>query len=287
MAFAREIFQQIKNHIRFQQAEKEKDSHYTILGSTLVRISNHCTHMKVWENYFEKNPKYEGMKIVSIVFEDEGSTFTKQCLQLVNRRDNPIVVGEYVYHSASLSKLEIKSIIKSLQEMDYSNTYKDATKKCLFYPRLSVNPPPPYKVPDKIAQHIGNDLFNKLRNYREWNGITNENKQYKNMNKKNTIRLTESDLKRVISESVKKVLKEEYTTDSNIDDFKSRAYGLSENYIRNMHRLLKENEDILPQGLISETHNVILAVRDFKENFEYEVQSKAYGIPIDKTRVKY
>ena len=69
MAFAREIFQQIKNHIRFQQAEK--DSHYTILGSTIVRISNHCTHMKVWENYFEKHPKYEGMKIVSIVFEDE------------------------------------------------------------------------------------------------------------------------------------------------------------------------------------------------------------------------
>ena len=109
----------------------------------------------------------------------------------------------------------------------------------------------------------------------------------KNMNKKNTIRLTESDLKRVISESVKRVLKEEYTTDSNIDDFKSRAYGLSENYIRNMHRLLKEHEDILPQGLISETQNVIFAVRDFKENFEYEVQSKAYGNPIDKTRVKY
>lgn len=30
------------------------------------------------------------------------------------------------------------------------------------------------------------------------------------MNKKNTIRLTESDLKRVISESLKRVLKEDY-----------------------------------------------------------------------------
>lgn len=116
--------------------------------------------------------------------------------------------------------------------------------------------------------------------------ITTENIDRK-MSKKNTIRLTESDLKRVISESVKKVLKEEYTTDSNIDDFKSRAYRLSENYIRNMHQLLKEHEDILPQGLIGETHNVIFAVKDFKENFEYEVQSKAYGNPIDKTRVKY
>lgn len=125
MAFAREIFQLIKNYIRFQQAEKEKDSHYTILGSTLVRISNHCTHMKVWENYFEKNPKHKNMKIVSIVFEDDGPTFTNECLQLVNRRDKPIVVGEYVYHSSSLSKFEIKSIIKNLQEMDYTNLGND------------------------------------------------------------------------------------------------------------------------------------------------------------------
>jgi hypothetical protein len=40
------------------------------------------------------------------------------------------------------------------------------------------------------------------------------------MNKKNTIRLTESDLKRVISESVKRVLKEEgfYDLDCTIKD---------------------------------------------------------------------
>lgn len=251
MAFAREIFQQIKNHIRFQQAEKEKDSHYTILGSTLVRISNHCTHMKVWENYFEKNPKYEGMKIVSIVFEDEGSTFTKQCLQLVNRRDNPIVVGEYVYHSANLSKLEIKSIIKSLQEMDYSNTYKDATKKCLFYPRLSVNPPSPYKVPDKIAQHIGNDLFNKLRNYREWNGITNENKQYKNMNRKNTIRLTESELKRVITESVKSILKEydDNYVDADISNDYNGGYDNNKGYVsESFETVLDSLTDLVSQS---------------------------------------
>lgn len=59
MAFAREIFQQIKNYFRFQRAEKEMDSHYTILGNTLVRVSNHCTYMYVWDNYFEKIPKIE------------------------------------------------------------------------------------------------------------------------------------------------------------------------------------------------------------------------------------
>lgn len=184
--------------------------------------------MKVWENYFEKKPKHKNMKIVSIVFEDDGPTFTNECLQLVNRRDKPIVVGEYVYHSSSLSKFEIKSIIKNLQEMDYTNLYKDTTKKCLFYPRVSINPPLPYKMPDKIAQHIGNDLFSKLRNYREWNGITNENKRYKNMNRKNTIRLTESELKKVITESVKSILKEGYEDPDFTNEFREIADALNQ-----------------------------------------------------------
>ena len=54
MAYAREIFIAIKQKIRFQQADKEADSHYTVLGNTLVRISNHCTWMKIWDNYLQK-----------------------------------------------------------------------------------------------------------------------------------------------------------------------------------------------------------------------------------------
>ena len=57
MAYAREIFIAIKQKIRFQQADKEADSHYTVLGNTLVRISNHCTWMKIWDNYLQKNPQ--------------------------------------------------------------------------------------------------------------------------------------------------------------------------------------------------------------------------------------
>lgn len=54
---AREAFITIKQKIRFQQTDKEADSHYTILGNTLVRISNHCTWMKIWDNYLQKNPQ--------------------------------------------------------------------------------------------------------------------------------------------------------------------------------------------------------------------------------------
>lgn len=85
MAEAREIYNAIKEKIRFQQSEKGKDSHYTILGNTLVRVSNHCTTMKTWENYFEKHPKQIKMNILSLVFEDNGvhkDTFDSHILQI-------------------------------------------------------------------------------------------------------------------------------------------------------------------------------------------------------------
>ena len=50
MAYEREIFQKIEEKIRFQRANKGSDSHHTILGNTIVRISNHCTWMKVWDD---------------------------------------------------------------------------------------------------------------------------------------------------------------------------------------------------------------------------------------------
>lgn len=71
---------------------------------------------------------------------------------------------------------------------------------------------------------VANVLINHLKNNTGVSGsgksqLTDNNKTdincSKNMNKKNTIRLTESDLKRVISESVKKVLRERYEDESN------------------------------------------------------------------------
>lgn len=167
MAQAQEIFIAIKQKIRFQQAEKEKDSHYTILGNTLVRISNHCTYMNTWENYLDKHPKCKGMKIASIVFEDGGSTFSEECLYTVQQREKPIVVTEYVYSSSSLQKADIKEIIGSLQKMDYTNEYSEPTNTIQAITRVSKNPP---------------------------------------ITESKTRTITESQLKRIISESICKVL---------------------------------------------------------------------------------
>ena len=140
MAHSREIFIKIKQVIRFQQSNKEADSHYTVIGNTLVRISNHCTWMKTWDNFFKENPKMKGKPIVSIVFEDSGSTFDSECLFSLEYRRRPIKVKEYVYNSTELSKQDITLIIKGLQQITRSNNYVDFTHKCKPYNRISVSP---------------------------------------------------------------------------------------------------------------------------------------------------
>ena len=140
MAYAREIFIAIKQKIRFQQADKEADSHYTVLGNTLVRISNHCTWMKIWDNYLQKNPQDAKRNILSLVFEDGEDTYTEECLFTVTERKKPIRVTEYVFNSASLSKQDIKMIIGSLQQMMTTNKFNEPTGKGERFDRISVNP---------------------------------------------------------------------------------------------------------------------------------------------------
>lgn len=140
MAYAREIFITIKQKIRFQQADKEADSHYTVLGNTLERISNHCTWMKIWDNYLQKNPQDAKRNILSLVFEDGEDTYTEECLFTVTERKKPIRVTEYVFKSASLSKQDVKMIIGSLQQMMTTNKFNEPTGKGERFDRISVNP---------------------------------------------------------------------------------------------------------------------------------------------------
>ena len=140
MAYARKIFIAIKQKIRFQQADKEADSHYTVLGNTLVRISNHCTWMKIWDNYLQKNPQDAIRNILSLVFEDGEDTYTEECLFTVTERKKPIRVTEYVFKSASLSKQDVKMIIGSLQQMMTTNKFNEPTGKGDWFDRVSVNP---------------------------------------------------------------------------------------------------------------------------------------------------
>ena len=213
MAFAREIILQILQNIRFRVPQKgERDSYYTILGNTLVRVSNHCTYMYVWDNYFEKNPKHKGMNIVSLVFEDNGNTATTDGLVLKRSRNSPIVVNEYVFpchgNGQYINKNDIKTIISDLLNIGKTNIYKDNTSKSRYFKRVSINP-----TSQNISMNQnGNQIFTPNSNNTNWGyGIdsVSENKQYKtNVNMKQIVKLTESDLHKVIKESVKKILQE-------------------------------------------------------------------------------
>ncbi len=239
MAFAREIFIQIKNVIRFQQSEKESDSHYTVLGNTLVRVSNHCTYMYVWENFFKIHPKQRGMKILSLVFEDNKDTFHPNCLVTQHNLSKPIMVEEYVYplHSNPqyLSKVDVNAIIKSLQNLERTNRFNEPTGKAQRYVRKSLNPTTQNITTDNSGIPTfssefgyGDDAVSESKN--------NESKNTKNM-KKNTIKLNENQLRNIVAESVKKVLKE------NSSDTDSEIYQAITSFMDEIHRIITTDRE--------------------------------------------
>ena len=189
MAFSREIIKKVLQYVRFRVPQtEEKNSYYTEIGNTLVRVSNHCTWLYKWDEILEKNPKWKGKPIVSIVFEDSGNTFSNKCLVLRRFRMKPIKVMEYVYplqgNPQFITPQDERLIINGIKQIQ-GGKYTDLTNKCS-EPILRISQNPPDVPPTKTMNN-------------------NENKQYKSntkMNKK-IIRLTESDLHKIVKESVK------------------------------------------------------------------------------------
>lgn len=129
MAFSREIIKKILQYVQFRVPQsEEKNSYYTVIGSTLVRVSNHSTRLYVWDDMLEKNSKWKGLPIVSIVFEDIKDTFDEdECLTLKRFRRKPIKIKEYVYNLQGnpqfLTPQDEKLIIQSIRKIDNGQIY--------------------------------------------------------------------------------------------------------------------------------------------------------------------
>lgn len=109
-----------------------------------------------------------------------------------------MVLHEYVYYGKKMENIEnpLSQIVNSIIGYLQTGKYKDTT--CV----AMVNTSPKQtsvQTPAPITGTTQNMQNNK----------TDKNES-KNMNRKNTIRLTESELKKVITESVKNILKEGY-----------------------------------------------------------------------------
>ena len=97
------------------------------------------------------------------------------------------------------------------------------------------------------------------------NNKTNKN-ETKNMNRKNTIRLTESELKKVITESVKKILKE----NNESFDFRKELLRITQIYLRDLKGYAEGYRDVIDDDmeLNDAIYQAIGSVCDLRDTLE-------------------
>lgn len=186
------------------------DSFYLIrkrsgnLLPTQIRLSNHGTYLETWVDREELGESIERLNPafcinISIVFVDEGEDLTNDCKGMPNcegceiepcipqtfegqdELGRPFKVLQYVYNSRCIRNKYINGITKAIMEASIKGEYKD--------PLANL-----YRAAKEKELHSST----KEQNNQELN-----TEQY--MNKK-LIRLTESDLHRIVEESVDRVL---------------------------------------------------------------------------------
>ena len=169
---------------------KAKNSYYKALNSRtgvngkipLGRISNHKTHCVTWlgdVNDLGTAMRFPANYYFSIVIENEPSLKDEN----IPSRVRPFTVHEYTFKQEELEESDIHAIIQDVKGIFTTGEFANSTGKGKYDP-----------VKAKVVQQTPPST-------------TNESKTNKNMNK-NVIKLNEAQLRKVIVESVKKVLNE-------------------------------------------------------------------------------
>lgn len=193
------------------------DSFYLIregnnsIKPTQIRISNHGTYIRSWVDRDElgdsvnrANPAF--CTNISIVFVDENKDLTDDCKGMQDCENCEIVsckpqtfegqdqigrpysIIQYVYSSKHIKRQYINGLTKAIAEASVKGEYVDPLRNI-------------YRAAKQKEFHSST----KSQNNRQ---KLTESKQYNTNMNKNKIRLTESQLHRIIKESVKNVLNE-------------------------------------------------------------------------------
>lgn len=179
-----------------------------------IRLSNHGTYLETWTDRKELGDSVDRIDPahsinISIVFIDNGKSITDDCESQVNCEGcalpvckpqtfagqneigRPFKVYQYVYQSDTIAPRYINALAKSIFHARHSGEYIDPLKDL---PRAAK--PKEFDSTNMPQQ--------KKPQYKQ-----TENKQYnKKANMKRTIKLRESELRRMIAESVKGVINE-------------------------------------------------------------------------------
>lgn len=234
-----------------------------------IRLSNHGTYLRTWvdrtnlENSNERLQDPSHCINISIVFIDDGKDLTNDCegqtncdnCQITpcipqtfdgqNDLGHPFQVQQYTYCSRTIRKRYLKGIVGAIIRALRTGKYTDPLSKV-------------------TKRKAANKTLDSSYPITPQNNKTDKNES-KNMNRKNTIRLTESELKNIITESVKNILKEDIAQYSTIpyevqrnelvDDI---VYAI-DNIIRTLPELSEMNysDNNTAQFIIKKAHSML------------------------------
>lgn len=137
-------------------------------GGNAIRIADHCTYMQTWVDRGTWNAPIR----LDVVIEEEPTQAVKQV-----KKGYDFTIVEFVYNITEVDTQNARTIAYDIRNVINGNQY-------------------------------ANNARGERRALKSTHN-SNENKQYnKKRNMKRTIRLTESELKNMITESVKRVLRE-------------------------------------------------------------------------------
>ena len=206
------------NYVSFYAKDDNSSKQY------LARGSDHQLRM---QHLADKDEPWKGDNI-SIVFITPKSPQDVRIRQRVMQNHygsiKPFDVTTYQYDNTILDERDLsrifRSIISFLNGGGYNDPFKGTPKAAKVIPRTSDIKP--YKEPTRKARNISVDKDGNYVSANAWGAdYVSENKdikQYTNMNKKQ-IRLTESDLKQIVKESVNKILYEAYNPYNELQRF--------------------------------------------------------------------
>lgn len=201
---ANEILTYIASKIAPDSFEDDKEIpdgrslYYTSDMGVITRVPNHRAHHRT----FQERANRFGLpsRINSVVFEDEPTVGNSV---LKRPRKKPFTIHEYVYPlwkgGYQLEKWEVDKIIKALIATGI-RTFVDPTGKSEYLPRESQNPP----TEDKSQQEVKQE---KEVNRKDLTDDTKKSTK-KGTGEGHITRLSELQLRKIISESVRRIFDE-------------------------------------------------------------------------------
>lgn len=194
-----------------------------------IRAADHGTILKLWSNYRNPEP-WKNRYNLDIEFLNDPKPQNN-----LDGNTDFFVVDQWIYDNATITPDDLDKILSTIITLG-ENDYKDPTGKVVRHIALQSTDKDGNDISDRSNVHP--HQLEVLKNYeKEKEERENKNKQDKDMKtenrKRNVVRLNESQLKQMISESVRKVLMEnDYISDEDWERLTMSDAEREEEYYR-------------------------------------------------------